>query len=167
MSSQRRKTSWERGPRGGVSLAVEGAIAFPIGVSSASDGLTIVRTRGELLYALTLVTTANDGFDTVAFGVCIVSENAFAVGITAIPTPFTDASWDGWMVHNMTAAFQPVAGDSVGELGSSANRIDIDSKAMRKFKATDVLVGVLETDGEVGAATITAKLNSRLLLKLP
>ncbi len=34
-----------------------------------------------------------------AFGMLVVSEDAFAAGAASIPGPFTDAGSDLWMVH--------------------------------------------------------------------
>ncbi len=57
---------------------------------------TIVRTRG----AVTIVPNsfaADLNFDG-AFGIGVVSNQAFAAGIASIPEPFDEADWDGWMV---------------------------------------------------------------------
>ena len=48
----------------------------------------------------------------------------------------------------------------------SVVRMTIDSKAMRKFKETDVLVGVIETADEIGTSVLKANMNVRLLSKL-
>ena len=36
---------------------------------------------------------------TAAFGVAVVSDQAVAVGVTAVPTPITDIGSDLWFVH--------------------------------------------------------------------
>ncbi len=132
-----------------------------------TDGLTIVRIRAQIAFWLEVVTTIGDGFASAAFGMCVVNENAFGVGLTAIPDPIGDSGWDGWMVYQ---ALAPIMGFSVTESENtgiiSQFRMDIDSKAMRKFKESDVLVGVLSVDDEVGAATLTWGLQSRILVKL-
>jgi len=39
-----------------------------------------------------------------AIGIVVVSEQAFAIGVTAIPTPITDAGSDLFLLHNFYAA---------------------------------------------------------------
>ncbi len=137
-----------------------------MGGQAAIPEQTIVRTRGELLVQNLITGTDLSGFRW-AFGICIVTENAFGVGATAIPGPFTDRSWDGWFVYFTGSCF--VGDVSVqGNNGLSAvSRLVIDSKAMRKFKFSDVMVGVFETVTEVGTAIIRADLMTRVLVKLP
>ena len=163
----RRKVTWTLGPEGTVQLTSAADAVFPSGGIVAEDGLTIVRTRGELNLGLSVATTALDGFDRVAFGMCVVSENAAAVGVTAIPSPIADEQWDGWFVYWTGSLFSVVATAALSNAAGVSNlRLPIDSKAMRKVKRTDVIVGVLGTLAEVGTASLTAKLSARTLVKL-
>jgi len=161
----RRATSWFKGPDGIISTTTSSVIQFATGAIAIDDGLTLVRFRGELLISLVTATGVLDGFEG-AFGVCIVSENAFAAGIASIPTPISDIAWDGWMVYQMfhvkamTATFSNAVNAVTGSM-----RVELDSKAMRKFKSTDVLVAVTEVT-EVGTAQLTMQLQSRILVKL-
>ena len=165
-SATRRRTGWEDGPNGTVAATVDSSALFGNSQQIAQDGLTLVRIRGELNCALSTITTSLDGFGRVAAGICVVSENAFAVGVTAIPTPADDIAWDGWIWYSIVSLFGPSA--TVSNSDGPANvRIPIDSKAMRKLRAPDVLVGVMQFQTEIGAAVITCKLNTRMLLKLP
>ena len=50
--------------------------------------------------------------------------------------------------------------------GPSSARLVIDSKAMRKIRESDLLVGVMETTGELGASNVQCQLNTRFLSKL-
>ena len=164
-SGSSRLTAWFSGPRGETSL-ISGTVVevFGTGLQALEDGLTIVRVRGELFIQLLSNPAAiGDGYEG-AFGMCVVSENAFGVGVTAIPAPLADVAWNGWLVHR----FFNVKGVSATlEDGPGASaRYEIDSKAMRKFKATDVLVGVLEVI-EFGTETIQATVRVRTLVKLP
>ena len=116
--------------------------------------------------ALSTVTSVLDGFGNVAFGIAIVEGNAFSVGVTAMPRPFSDSDWDGWLWHWQGSLFGPST--TVQNSAGPANvRIPVDSKAMRKWKQFDALICMMEVATEVGAAVITAKLNSRILVKLP
>ena len=136
-----------------------------LGTQALFDGLTIARIHGNLTAWLEVVGSIGDGFDEVGFGICVVSENAFGVGITAIPFPLTDIGWEGWMFHRLLG---PMVGLSVTEGENtgpiSQFRLDFDTKAMRKIKASDVLVGVMELGTEIGAATLTFGMQSRTLL---
>ena len=164
--SSRRKTVWQEGPFGIASVSAAGTVFFTTGQTVQTGGNTMIRTRGELVAGLTLVTTANDGFSRVAFGLGIVTAEAFAIGVTAMPSPLDDITWPGWFEFGTFGLFQPVAGDVADSLTAQI-RIPIDSKAMRKLDQGTVLFGAIEVADEVGAATLTAKLNTRTLLKLP
>ena len=169
--SLRRKTSWQEGPFGRATLSVASSTVLATGQAAQEDGLTIVRIRGELIVALTSAVAVADGYDRCAAGICIVSENAAGVGITAIPTPVTDLAWDGWMWHSSFAMMGAgiIAGGAADDapLGTAFLRLPIDSKSMRKIKNTDVLLAVVETTDLVGGATARFVLNSRVLVKLP
>ena len=142
---------------------------FPLAAQSVAEGQTIVRIRGELLVFLSVATAALDGFRW-AFGMGIVSENAGDVGVTAVPSPIVDIAWDGWMVYETGHCtgwdILPATGNNANA-GSSMVRITIDSKAMRKFRFSDILMPVFAATDEVGAAVIQANLSSRVLVKLP
>ena len=99
---------------------------------------------------------------TYAFGLCIVTENAVGVGVTAIPSPGVDTFWDGWLYHTTG-----VVGLVPGNVGGISAAVEIDSKAMRKFKNSDVMVGVVEVRTEVGAISAVFNLETRILVKLP
>ena len=164
----RRKTAWGVGPQEpGASISTAGLTLWQLGSQALADGLTVARVRGELMVNQTATTTIGDGFRSVVHGICIVSENAFGIGITAVPTPLTDMAWDGWLWHHMEAGTR---GFSVTELGvtpSESYRVVIDSKVMRKTRASDVLIGVTEVGTEVGTATLVLQAITRVLDLIP
>jgi len=148
-------------------VTANGALLFAVNAQMLLNDLTIVRMRGEFSAWLEVVTSIGDGFSRMALGFAIVSENAAGIGVTAVPAPLTDVGWDGWFYHKQ---FGPIQGFSVTESDNtgpaSQIRMEIDSKAMRKGHASDVIVGVLEVAGEVGAATLTFGCATRILSKL-
>ncbi len=79
-----------------------------------------------------------------AFGMGIVSDDAFAAGAASIPGPFTDDTAELWLVHQYV--YQRVLFDTA--VGSSVVGHDvtweIDSKAMRKFTDEQKLVLMAE-----------------------
>ena len=172
VGTTRRKTSWSVGPGGTAGRSSNGSVVYSVGAQVGIDGATLVRTRGELLTQLVTSDAAQSGFPECAFGIAYVNDNAFNVGITAIPTPITDIAWEGWLFHTMFALISTdaVAAATVSHSGSSPtawiSRVAIDSKAMRKVRQTDVCVGVIEVASEVGAAEFTSRLNIRQLFKL-
>jgi len=99
----------------------------------------------------------------VAFGVAVVSDQATAIGVTAVPTPFTDLGSDLFFVHQVQAGrFIFISGVGVEPLGG--RQIQIDSKAMRKVNDDQDIVFVLENSGvSLGSRNITA---GRMLIKL-
>ena len=170
LQSVRRKPSWNQGPAQDAASArtAAGATLWNQSAVALESGLTLVRLHGELSMWLEAVTTIGDGFLTWAFGVCIVSQNAAGVGITAIPHPLTDANWDGWWYHSLHSAIIGLSvteSDNTGPVGQV--RIPFQTKSMRKIKATDEVVGVLEMGTEVGAATATFTAETRMLVLLP
>ena len=102
---------------------------------------TMVRTRGLLSIRPTseAVSVSIDG----AFGIAVVSATALATGITAIPGPFDDSDWSGWMVHQFFAQRFSLASD-IGRDILSVN-FEIDSKAMRKVAGDEAIVLVGES----------------------
>ena len=144
-----------------MSTTVDAKLGFPTGSIPGEEGITIIRTRGDLLVRLTTSNVIGAGFD-FGFGMGIVTNQAFAAGIASIPGPLTDSVWEGWFVHKLFT----IAGDLSTSISSSMVRYEIDSKAMRKFSPGNSLIAVIETDNEVGTVTLQANLLTRLLLKL-
>ena len=161
----RRQSSWENGPSGAVAITADGDTLFGVAQEATEDGLTIIRTRGEMNMGLSVITGSLDGFPRAAFGLCIVNQNAAGVGVTAIPSPLDDITWDGWFVHWVGSLFGVSATEGNAE-GFAVVRVPIDSKAMRKLKSTDNVVGVFAVSDEVGTAQLNAILNCRILVKI-
>ena len=118
---------------------------------------TIIRSRGLLSVRPTTEGTSVsvDG----AFGIAVVSATALATGITAIPGPFTDADWSGWMVHQFFG-FRYSVKTAVAEDLLNTN-MEIDSKAMRKVAGDEAIVLVGES--RQGAVSILSHI--RLLFQ--
>ncbi len=92
----------------------------------------------------------------------VVTDQAVAIGITAIPTPITDMGSDKWFVYELMGGridFDDATG--VREVGSTHR---FDSKAMRKVDIGEDLVVVLETDGSSSSLSINE--GFRMLVKL-
>ncbi len=121
---------------------------------------TVVRVRGEVSVMPTVTNTGvKIGF---AYGLAVVSDEAFAAGAASIPGPFRDAAWGGWFVWG-AGRFEWVVGTNVGILGQSANwSREVDSKAMRKIGTNETIVFMVES--QIGALDISMHLRLLFLL---
>ena len=109
---------------------------------------TVKRTRGLIHWKSDQLTASE--YTIGAFGMCVVSEDAFAAGVASIPGPFSDASSDLWMVHQYVVS-DMIFGTAVGFDSMGGRSYEIDSKAMRKVSEEERLVVVFE-NGAADAA---------------
>ena len=175
--SQRRKANWTVGPQSGadgvpIALSASSKVLMGVGAVVLDSGITLVRTRGELMILLKTSSNAAGGF-VGAFGLCVVTDQAFAAGVGSIPGPVADDDWDGWFYHRYLAlgsggAIAAAAAADEDQVNSvtAALRVEVDSKAMRKLTVGQTIVGMLEL-AEQGTATASIFFNSRMLVKLP
>ena len=139
-SRSSRLTQW-------IGLAIQGyqnvAGGGAILVASApfSEPATIMRTRGML--SIGPQNSAADVEVVGAFGVGIVSTEAFNAGVASIPEPFTDADWGGWFVWQ-AFSFELLFDDATGVMTPNWN-IEINSKAMRKVGPNESVVFICES----------------------
>ncbi len=158
----RRETLWSRIVPSVTTLASGADAAL---INSLSSGLlairpfTIIRTHVELLIISDQQAAAE--FCGAAFGTAVVSDQASAIGVTAVPTPDTDGGSDLWMSHqymwNSLIFASAVGLDTVGR------QYTVDSKAMRKVDDGQDFVVVLERMSIGSGATIFVA--GRILIK--
>ena len=154
-----RPTFWGRSPSFTVPVALGSGIALldssAVGVA---EGETIVRIRGDLFVRSDqqAATEETNG----AVGACIVTDQAFAVGVGSIPTPYSDQDSDVWMLHQYWASGfnSNVDGDML-----SFQRFSFDSKAMRKLPDGSTFVFVIEN--AASGAGVQYYLNYAVLFK--
>jgi len=106
-----------------------------------AGGETVIRTRGLFGIASDQVSSGEDQIGAV--GICVVSEAAVSVGISAVPLPDSDAGWGGWLWHSYFAARLSFA-SSIGFQPNMLVLTVIDSKAMRKVGDEDRLIMVVQ-----------------------
>ena len=135
---------------------VESTQSGAMGASDGEPGDTLIRTRGSLLVFATGTADAD-----VMFGVGLIELN-FPIPVgTNLPGPLTEGD-DDWIWHQVV----PLRVDTSEQAAvKSANRIEIDSKAMRKLEGNSALVWVLQTVNDVGTAGVRTFLGARYLLK--
>ncbi len=96
------------------------------------------------------------------YGNIVVTEQALAIGVTAVPTPATDNGADWYVYESGGSRFQ--VSSAVGFDNRMAQYIQFDSKAMRKVEEGQQLITVLENDAlSAGIDVITFV---RTLIKL-
>jgi len=158
----RRLTAWA-GVAPGVATGVSGGVVLNSSNAAllALRPFTIVRTHFQCL-----IFSDQDAADESQIGAvagAVVSDQATAIGITAVPTPVTDVGSDlfffhQWIFNRFTFA------DPSGIDASAGTQYTIDSKAMRKVNDDQDILFLMElSTAGAGFQTITA---GRLLIKL-
>ena len=96
---RRRETQWLSLDPVSNTLAA-GSIAVLSNVMTAAElalrPFTVVRTRG--IMQLRSDQNGATEFQHAGFGACVVSDQAVAIGVTAVPTPMTDRVSDLWFM---------------------------------------------------------------------
>ena len=156
----KRLTSWfQFQPVEITFTAVGGAIFGTLNAAAlALRPFTIVRTHLELQLQSDQAAAVERQF--ACFGACIVSEQATGVGVAAVPTPFTDMGSELWFVHKVLYGDESKLTDKA----TSATRVSIDSKAMRKVNEGEDLAFVGEF--ATGGAGFQMVAGGRFLVKL-
>ena len=144
------------------------ALATSAQISNSSNAavlalrpFTIVRTRMRL--SIQSDQTAGSEDQIGAFGIAVVSDQAVAIGITAVPQPVTDLDSDLWLAHQYLNSSLGL-NTAVGFDAQFASTFDLDSKAMRKVEDGQDVVFVKER-GTLGDG-ISMFSAGRMLLKL-
>ena len=163
----RRATEWVATTEARTTLASANAAAL---ISVGSAGLlaatpfTIIRSIMHWS-ARSDQTGASENWG-VAIGCAVVSAPAAALGITAVPTPFTDLGSDLWYLHSiLDGRFEFISG--VGTDSNSVSPeggVNIDSRGARKVEDGDDIILVAENDSVSAGTTVYTA--GRLLIKL-
>ena len=123
--------------------------SFGVGLGQ-TDAATLVRTRGQFMALRSSVPAAQVILRGV-LGIIIVSTDAQAIGISGIPGPLTDSEND-WVVWS---PFTLLSGSSADfRAQGQSNRVDFDSRGMRKMKIGDVLSVVVEVEADVAGGAV-------------
>ncbi len=146
-----------------LAAASTGAITHSLTtVELALRPFTIMRTRG-VLWVDTDQAAATEDQD-VAIGLAVVSDQAATIGVTAVPTPYTDMESDLFFVYDQHFGHFDFA-DATG-FNSHGNELmtRFDSKAMRKVEDGQDVVSVIETSSISDGAIV--RVGFRMLIKL-
>ncbi len=159
----RRDTAWAAIIETSNGLASANTAVLFGGFSGAALALrpfTIVRTRVNWLVRSDQLSATE--MYMVALGISIVSSQALAIGVTAVPTPFTDLDSDLFFLHDIITGEQLVT-TAVGINMAMPNK-DVDSRAMRKVEDGQDVAIVIE-NSSIGLGS-TVRKSGRVLLKL-
>ena len=121
---------------------------------------TVVRARG--FWHIQSDQSAAAELQSASVGMAIVSDQAVAIGVSAVPTPITDMGSDAWFMYE-TLMSSTGAGDTdqIKGIGST-----FDSRAMRKVEDGFQLVVVGEADAAALSDGLDLRFRARILIKL-
>jgi len=144
----RRGTFWGRSPAdtSPTVLAAQTAVLDSTAVPVV-EGQTIVRVRGQILVHSDQQAVTENWAGAVAM--YIASDQAVAVGVGSLPTPYTDQDSDLFFMHQFFGGGIRVISAAGFEEGIYS-RFEFDSKAMRKFASGQTLCVVVENGSTVG-----------------
>ena len=137
-------------------------IAGTVGLQTIVAAGTIVRTRGELMGHQRIEAGA-DQIVGGAFGIIMVSGDAFAAGTASMPGPLSDSGddWYVWVPFNFTSFVGTAPGEE-----PSVFRTAFDSRGMRKTKGGEVAAPIIEIESVVGGGVIDFSYTFRDQVKL-
>ena len=163
----RRETKWTSTGVIATGLAAAGTsvqlATFTAAFLLDNAPFTIMRTRGVIIQHTDQIAATED--QEVAYGIAVVTEQANAIGVTAVPTPFTDSESDSWFVYEVILG-EYQFGSAIGFSGSAAftqERI-IDSKAQRKVEDGFDISAVVESSSTSAGLGFASQF--RMLIKL-
>jgi len=158
-SGSRRKSLWlSFQPATFTEVAVGGTLVFTLNAAAlVLAPFTIVRSR----FSLFLVSDQSAAAErqVAGFGLSVVSSQAAAIGITAMPTPITDLGSSLFFAHQLLMT----AGSAVND-GVIGQSWQLDSKAMRKVENQDDIA--VTTEFSTAGSGYTMVVGGRILIKL-
>ncbi len=157
--AQRRLTTWvPLVPLEVTMVATGGTLIASLNAAAlALRPFTVV--RAHLHLGLRSDQAASIENQAVGVGLAVVSDQAVAVGVTAVPTPITDIDSEFWFLHQLLYADE----SNLTDRTRSGQYMEVDSKAMRKVSAAEDIIFVGEKAGISDGVILT--IGGRLLIK--
>jgi len=163
--SLRRDTRWLQLAETTTTLAAGTPVVFT-GFDAdvlAMRPFTIVRSRGVLHLATDQLSASEVAV--AVMGWAVVSDQALAVGVTAVPTPITEGDSDLWFLYESLIT-RVDFGSAIGFDSSSGNLKEFDSRAMRKVEDGQDIAVVMEASAASGFSGCRMSKQGRMLIKL-
>ena len=157
-----RETRWLQTPTSTITIGTAATAVLAFTLDAAALALlpfTIIRERN--FWFVRPDVTSGGEFYGGAVGAAVVSEQASAIGVTAVPTPLTDQGSDLWYMY--AQLFGRFGGTQVEDVGKT---MQIDSRAMRKVEDGQDVIIVLESGAATEAASMVSVFGGRFLVKL-
>jgi len=159
----RRESMWLFTTTSEVSITAASTAVLAFSLNAAALALrpfTVVRTRMDW-YCRSDQVAAPEVWG-AALGCAVVSDQASAIGVTAVPTPFTDQGSDLFYVYEQN--FGRLEVQSAAGVQEVGRMVKIDSKAMRRVNDDQDLILTIETNTfQPSALSI---IGGRMLIKL-
>ncbi len=159
----RRETLWFVGAATRSTLGAGSTATLVTALNAAGLALrpfTIIRTVGHIFHVSDQAATSENR--DVAWGCCVVSDQAVAVGVTAVPTPATENGSDLWYLHGTSSGrYEDDTSVGFNDIGHVQT---IESKAARKVEEGQDIITVVETFAISAGCNITTFM--RTLIKL-
>ena len=162
-SSARRAVAWSAGPGGIASPTANTKVLFAVASQVLVEKLTLTRILGSCIAEVAAQSVAAS-FIQIGVGIIGVTEQAFAAGVTSIPSPISDPQ-EHWLWQWRPACMSEATAPGVNDITAIA-RMDFDTKGQLKQRSGDVLVGIVDVVLLAGTMTVRVKLDSRVLDKL-
>ena len=162
--AQRRESRWLEIPAVSTSLAAASTAVISHVFTTEELALrpfTIVRTRG-VWHGRSDQAGANENWH-IGLSAAIISEQAIAVGVTAVPTPFTDQGSDLFFLYELMVSRVQVI-TAAGFESATGIMLPFDTKAMRKVEDGQDIALCQETSSLSAGVVVT--LTGRMLIKL-
>ena len=113
---------------------------------------TVVRTRGHFCSKVVGSVPAGNTIVRGAFGIIMVSADAFAIGVTAVPGPLSDSLNDWYVWAPFCHLLQSGDDEGVALLANVSQAFD--SRGMRKVKPGDVSAVVVEYESDTAGSIL-------------
>ena len=139
-----------------VTNTLTGATTQQGGALSFLVSATILRIRGYVQAHFMATVQVGDEIQ-LAFGLAVVSTDAFTAGAGSMPDPFGDPEfpWLWWGQIQLESISVAASAVNNGGWGLAAQRLEVDSKAMRKMKLSEFLVWINQANSPSGSPDIT------------
>ena len=146
--TSRRRTDWSSIVPETTFTGLAAATAILDSTITATLPTTLIRSVGQLTVTSDQQAVGENPFGAV--GLCVVSDQSVAIGVTALPTPYTDPESDLWLFHQFWSASMIFA-SAVG-IHKIDQQYKLESKAMRKMSEDQTLCLIIENGSAADAA---------------
>ena len=141
-----------------ASFALASGAAAINSITAVGAPFTVMRIRGQVLGSIDGAVD-NDKV-CVACGIIVATADAVAAGVASLPSPEADTGAE-WIWHGYL--LMQAQGTSTDQK-ALAHRLEVDSKAMRKMKALQELVFVVDSLALAGTPATDVTFGVRVLL---